>query len=213
MADPTADGLGSPDPAPRSAARRQLTAALALIAVGSGGIVFVSARPWVSARILRQPPFGPLNLTATGRHLYPALNGLALVALVVGVLVLVTGGWARRVLGALLLVIGGWTGWYAVRGIRAGHRTHLPVQDTLRLLGGRTTAADGLAELRYHPVWAYLSLLGSVLLLAAGLILLARAGRWHSGFSARYAAPAEAGAGGDPWRQLDRGEDPTIRDG
>ncbi|HTZ43151.1 MAG TPA: Trp biosynthesis-associated membrane protein [Jatrophihabitans sp.] len=195
---------------PPADARRELAAALALIVLGAGGIVLVSARPWLTARFDRQPPFGPLSVAIPGRHLYPALNGLALVALVVGVLVLITGGWARRVLGALLVLIAGWTGWYGLRGL--GHRHRTPGQ-LVSLAGSRVTAADGTATAHGHPAWAWLSLLGSVLLLAGGVLLLVRAGRWRGGLSSRYRAPAEAAAAADPWRQLDRGEDPTIRDG
>jgi uncharacterized membrane protein (TIGR02234 family) len=187
------------------AERRELAATLLLVLLGGALLLFTAGRGWASATVPRQPPFGALHLELTGRTLYPALTGLAVVALIAAVLVLVVGGWPRRLLGGLLVLLAGWSGWYAGRGARRPSAGRV-----LRLAGDRLSQPAGPPTVHGHPAWAWLALAGSACLVLAGLVLLVRSGSWRIGLSGRYAAPAEAAAGGDPWRQLDRGEDPTI---
>jgi uncharacterized membrane protein (TIGR02234 family) len=188
--------------------KRELGGVLLLIALGGGGAVFTASRTWLSIVVPRVAPFGPLHTDFNGRQLSPALNGLAIVALITAVLVLVTGGWARRVLGVLLVVVAVSAGWYAIRGRRA------PSAGRVReLLGDRLNHQAGPLQVQAHPWLAWLTLLCALLLLLAGLLLVARAGRWQSGLSAKYNVPAESSKSYDPWRRLDRGEDPTITDG
>jgi len=194
-----------------AASRRELAGVLLLVLVSAGGLLLLAGRAWLTVRVLRQPPFGPVTVAVHGRQLHPALTGLAVVGLLAGVLVLVTGGWARRALGVLLLATAVWTGWYAVAELPAGHRRS-PAAVT-ELIGVRLAATGRVTEQHPQPAWAWLSLLCSVLLAIGAALLLARAGRWRQGLSRRHQVPAEAGQGNDPWRQLDRGEDPTIRDG
>jgi hypothetical protein len=111
------------------------------------------------------------------------------------------------VLGGLLALAGGWSCGYAASGLARPGPERLE-----RLLGDRLAQSTGLSELHRHPVWAASTLLAAVLLLLCGLAVVARAGRWQLGLSARYAAPAAVGESGDPWRRLDRGEDPTVSD-
>ncbi len=191
----------------RSADRRELATVLAAAAVAALVIVFASSRSWAAVTVGRRLPFGPLHVQLTGRTEFPALNGLAVVALLITVLVLVTGGWARRVLGLLLVLVGGSAGWYAARGLASLGSSRLR-----ELLGDRLSQGSGLIELHRHRSWAVLTLLAAVLLVLAGVVLVLRAGRWQVGMSARYAAPAAVAESNDPWRRLDRGEDPTISD-
>jgi hypothetical protein len=80
------------------------------------------------------------------------------------------------------------------------------------LLGNRLSQGSGLIQLHRHPVWPELTLVAAGVLVATGVLLVVRAGHWKVGFSARYAAPAAVAESHDPWRRLDRGEDPTISD-
>lgn len=196
--------MAAPDPA----GRRQLAGTLLLVLIGGGLILAVAGRSWASVTVPRQAPFGALRLSLSGRNLYPALTGLAVVALIAAVLIVVLAGWPRRLLGGLLVLLAGWTGWYAGRGV------HRPAASrVLALAGDRLSQRTGPPVVQAHPAWAGVALAGSICLLVAGLVLAARSGSWRLGLSSRYAAPAEAAAANDPWRQLDRGEDPTIRDG
>jgi len=186
---------------------RALAGTVGLIEVAAGGLLLIGNRSWITVQVHRQPPFGPLELGVPGRHLYAALPGLAVVALLIGILVLVSGGWARLALGGLLLLTGGWTAWLAARFL-AGQR-FLAAQ----LVADRAGIGSDPSRLARHPIWPGLSLLCSILLAAAAVVLLLRARRWPGGLSRRYAAPAEAAGAADPWRALDRGEDPTIYNG
>jgi hypothetical protein len=198
---------GGPAPAVRSD-RRELAGAIGLIVLGGAGIMLTCGQRWLVVTEPRLAPFGTLRLGYSGRALYPALNGLAVVAVLAAVLVLISGGWPRRLLGALLCLLALATGWYSARALGA------PNAATVRsLLGSRLDQQAGGLRLDYRPAWAAAALACSVLLLIAGAIVLWRADRWQIGLSSRYAAPVEAAKSDDPWRSLDRGEDPTISDG
>ena len=192
--------------------RRELYGTVLLLVVGAGSMLWVANRAWFTASVRREPPFGPITSRITGHHIYPALTGFALVALLTALLVLVTGGWPRRILGGLTVVVAGWTGWYAIDAIRFTRRRYVGLNDVGGFLHDRQVSGS-LVALHSHAVWAWLSALCSVLLLVAGIVLMLRSGGWTGGLSRRYAAPAEAAAAPDPWRQLDRGEDPTIGNG
>lgn len=190
-----------------SSGRREVASTILAILVGGGGIVFGSSRSWLSVTEPRLAPFGPLQVSLSGRNLYPALNGLAIVALIIAVLVLVTAGWARRLLGALLLVLSVSAAWYSVRG------SQVPSTERIReLLAGKLGQQAGALQVQAHPAAAWLSVGCSILLVLASISLIVRGGRWQVALSAKYSAPVEVAKSGDPWRRLDRGEDPTISD-
>lgn len=188
--------------------RRELAAAIGLIVLGAAGILLCCAARWLTVTEPRLAPFGTLRVGFSGRALYPALNGLAIVALLSALLVLVSGRWPRRILGALLCLLALLAGWYGLRALGT------PSAGTVRgLLGSRLSQQSGPLRLAYRTAWPLGTVAGSALLLIAGLLVLVRGGSWHMGLSSRYAAPAEAAKSDDPWRSLDRGEDPTISDG
>jgi len=207
----TPQTLVGQDSAPGAAGagqRREMAGVLGVAALASLVILFASSRSWLEATVARRPPFGPLRVDLTGRTEFPALTGLAVVALLGVVLVLVTGGVVRRLLGVLLVVAGGWCCGYAASGLATPGPARLA-----ELLGDRLAQSAGLTELQRHPVWAALTMSAAGLLVLCGLLVVVRAGRWRFGLSARYAAPAAVAESGDPWRRLDRGEDPTVSDG
>jgi uncharacterized membrane protein (TIGR02234 family) len=194
----------SDQPAP-AGDRSQLVRVVVLIVLGAGAILLAASRSWLTVRQVRLAPFSPRTLNFAGRSLYPAMNGLAIVALLVAVLVLISGRWPRRLLGGLLVALALVTGWYGLRAWLSP--SPAAVHDQL------SGAQVARLSLTYHPFWAALTACASVLPLLAGVVLLARGGRWRVGWSARYSAPAELAKSGDPWRRLDRGDDPTIFDG
>lgn len=199
--------LAGPD-ADRSAHRREMACVLGLAALAGAVVLFAAGRSWMSVTAERRPPFGPVLAELTGRELYPALSGLAVVALLGVALVLVTGGVVRRLLGGLLVLVGGWAGWYGANGLANTIPGQLSQRADARLLG-----SDGLPQQQHwHPFWAGATLAAAVLLVLCGLVVAARAGRWQQGLSARYEAPAAGAESADPWRRLDRGEDPTVAD-
>jgi hypothetical protein len=188
----------------RSAQRREMACVLGPAALAGVVILFAASRSWLSVTAERRPPFGPLRDEVTGRELYPALTGLAVVALLIVALVLVTGGVVRRLLGGLLVLVGGGECWYAVNGLANTIPGQLSHPHGAPLTGGE--------QQQWHTFWAGVTLVAAVLLVLCGLLLVIRAGRWRLGLSARYAAPAVVAESTDPWRRLDRGEDPTASD-
>jgi hypothetical protein len=191
----------------RSANRREMTTVLGVAVVAGLGIVWTSSRSWLRVDAARLAPFGPVQLDVSGRTEFPALNGLALVALLIAVLVLVTGGWVRRVLGLLMVLVGSSAGWFGGRGLAQPG----PVR-VRELLADRLSQSTGTIVVHRGLLWAELTMLFAAVLVLAGLALLLRAGGWRAGLSAKYAAPAVVAESADPWRRLDRGEDPTISD-
>jgi len=200
--------MAPPDPAIDGPTHRPvLYSAVAVIAVAAGLMLLLANRAWLTVHVARQPPFGPLTLGIPGRHLYAALPGMAVVALLIAVLLLITGGWARSVLALLLLVTGVWTAVNAAQFLAGRHF------DAAALAGDRAGLGGHTETLSRHPVWAVFSLVCSALLAGVAGLVLVRARSWPGGLPRRYAAPSEAAAAPDPWRQLDRGEDPTIGSG
>ncbi|HEX8079754.1 MAG TPA: Trp biosynthesis-associated membrane protein [Jatrophihabitans sp.] len=191
----------------RSAQRREMACVLGLGLLAAALILFAAGRSWIRVTVLRIPPFGPLQDELTGRELYPALTGLAVVALLGGALVLVTGGMVRRLLGVALVPVGGWAGGYGFRGLDGGHPSGLD-----QPAGATLTERSGLEQLHWHPFWPGVTVGAAMLLMLCGLLLAVRAGRWQVSLWARYAAPGVVAESTDPWRRLDRGEDPTVSD-
>ena len=207
MRPQTLRGQDSGSGSSRPGQRREMAGVLGLAALAGLSILFTASRSWLGVTAGRRPPFGPLRVELTGRDQYPALTGLAVVALLSVVLVLVTGGVVRRVLGVLLVVCGGWAAGYAGSGMSRPGTARVT-----ELLGDRLAQGSGTFQLRQHLHWPVLTLLAAALLVVCGVVLVARSRRWQLGMSARYAAPAAAAESGDPWRRLDRGEDPTVAD-
>jgi hypothetical protein len=80
------------------------------------------------------------------------------------------------------------------------------------LLGGIGKAGSGAVAAHHSATWPAVAAVAAVLTVLAGVLVAARSRGWSGGLSARYDAPVEAVKSDDPWRQLDRGEDPTIND-
>jgi hypothetical protein len=57
--------------------------------------------------------------------------------------------------------------------------------------------------------WRLATLIGSLLAAVAGTLSVARGHTWAS-MSGRYDAPAGVADESDPWKAIDRGEDPTL---
>jgi hypothetical protein len=188
-------------------ARREIGAVLVLIVIGGGGALFAASRVWLNLTQIRPAPFGPLIVHVHGRAEFGALSGLAVVTLLAGVLTLVTGRWARIALGVLLAVVALTTGWYGLKGFATPDATRIS-----DLIGGSAKAGTSPILVTRKAVWPAITSVCAVMSLLAAIALIVRAPRWPAGLSAKYEAPAEVAKSDDPWRSLDRGEDPTIAD-
>jgi len=191
----------------RKVQHRELAVVLALVVAAALGMLFTSSRTWLDLTLHREPPFGPLVKHVSGRTEFPAITGFAVVAIIAALLAVVSGRWVRRLLAALLLVISVAAGVYGVRGLSA------PSDSRARdLMGSAVSQGSGTIGVSQHQLWALLTIVCAVVSLLASLGLARRAGRWAAGLSVKYDAPAEAARSADPWRSLDRGEDPTLDD-
>lgn len=187
--------------------RRELGVVVLLILLGGGGALLAGDRVWLRLSVSRPAPFGALSVAVRGRTELAALAGFAVVVLLAGLLVLVTGRWARTALGVLLVLAGVMIGRYSVAGFGTPDAARLR-----ELLGGANKAGTGAVAIRHAAIWPALSLGAAVVTVLGGLLVVTRCRAWSPGLSSRYDAPVETVKSDDPWRQLDRGDDPTIAD-
>ena len=165
----------------RSSARAKGLAAL-LAAVGAGVILLTIGRGWAHGYVTSPIKF---DVTASGSQLTGVPYGLGLAGLAGALALFAVRRIGRYFVGAVLAL--------------AGAGTVYAVADRLSALDValRTQAAtDGLgSDDKFvgidNTVWPYLTILGGVLLCAAGVYTLAR-GRGWSGLGNRYEAPAPA---------------------
>lgn len=184
--------------------------ALLLTLVGAAGALLVSLADWqvLTTRLPQRVDVVHLS----GRDVDSASTALGLVALAGVVAVLATRGVWRRLVGVVIGLSGAGLVW---RGIASGggigvDRARSMVESrhrTVRLDQGVTPSVD------VHTVWPVLSVVCGVLVLAAGVLVAVRGGRWR-GMSARYEPAPDSGAdqtraAASMWSALDRGEDPT----
>ncbi|NIL60353.1 Trp biosynthesis-associated membrane protein [Salinispora arenicola] len=184
-------GAGSGAEARLRAGRRELAYAVLLGVAGAGLAIWSVTRAWVVELASRPAPLPPVREVHTGADLAPWLPALALVMLAGWGAVLATRGWVRRLLGGVLAGIGA--------AVAAG--------GGYGLVAGLTGAVS--------RQWPLLCLLGGGLAVVAGVLTMARGGRWPA-MGARYERRAGAPAGpvpsrrtADAWDALDRGADPT----
>lgn len=163
--------------------RRELSLCLTVGLVGGGLVLLGASRPW--GAVDAAPSAGPsLTPTLSGDDVNPLgslLSSLGAVVLLGTVVVAVTRSAGRRLAGAVVLL--------------AAAATALV-----------TVGADG----SWSP-WRVAVLCGAVLGLLGGMLAAARGPLWAA-MSQRYDAPSAPRPQheSDPWRALDRGDDPTL---
>ncbi|MFC4532884.1 TIGR02234 family membrane protein [Sphaerisporangium dianthi] len=215
----TAAGAPARTGVSRGGTRRGLLAWVAAGAAGAGMLLLATGRTWAEVSYPAAPGGGARGgvVALSGGDLAPVLGPLAMACLAAVVAVLATRGLWRRVVGALIALLGAAAAVAAWQGSSAAHAAEVA--------GARGTLT-GLAGLVASPEWAWpsLAVAGGLVLVAAGVIAVARGGRW-AGMSDRYerrgARPGGPGAGGERpggserslWDALDQGVDPTEGDG
>jgi uncharacterized membrane protein (TIGR02234 family) len=182
--------------------RRGLQAAVGLCLLGAGLVLLALARTWLTVRLGAAPPLPARHIDVTGDQLAGGARVLGLVGLAGVAALPASRRLGRPVVGALVAAAG--VGVVAV---------------LVRVL------ADPAAAVRRTPTvppdvrvgaglgaWPYVGIAGGLLLVAAGLLAVARGRSWLE-MSARYDAPSKPEAArvkeSSLWDALDRGEDPT----
>lgn len=193
-------------------ARRALALALLCGAAGAALALLASGQVWGHATASFAQ--GGLPVKAKGGDVTGLPSALALVGLAALVAVFAVRRAARALVAALLTLCGAGTGAAALLG--AGDSGALEE---------KAARASGLAragiETVHVSVWPYVSALGGVLLVVAGVLALRYGPAWPSmSGSARYERTGRTPRGTAPepvdpdrpedlWKALDRGEDPT----
>lgn len=195
-------------------ARARLLAVVATIAAGAVGIIS-STQTWLVATLSDGAQEG---LLVAGAAALPVLAPLSLAALALGLALTIVGRVLRYVFGALSLTMGGVLAVLTAQVAFAPSASH--VGSTVTEATG-ITGADAVAALVSGITatpWPAITLVGWIVLLAAGALTLATAHTWR-GTGRRYrtdAAPAAVAAPSRPhdaiddWDDLSRGDDPTA---
>lgn len=210
---PSPDGAAAPSGASRRVgpAHARLLSVLVTLACGALGVL-ASTQTWFTVDLAGAAAH---SLSVPGSTAVPVLAPLSLAVLALGAALSIAGTVLRFVFGALEIVIAAVlivTTW----PVAATH----PVGAVARVVTSATGIAGdaSIAKLIAHEVataWPYVTAALWVLLVLAGVFVLATARRWRS-TGRRYrtdAAGPRTAAGPldavESWDDLSRGEDPT----
>jgi uncharacterized membrane protein (TIGR02234 family) len=249
-------GIPSTGAAP---SRRELVVVLLAGVAGAAVVLLATRQVLARVRVLAPRPLPATVNLITGQDLRPAIAALAVAALASLAAVIATRGVLRRVTGLITVALGAGVGVLAAPAVTAaqvlsaarsagaspagGSGAGTAPGSVTAGAGGSGTAGFSLAG---FPVrvdfadagWRALMITGAVLLVAAGVVVIARASRLPV-MSARYDRPSRpavlaaggAGAKGQPssgaataqsqerpriaagssmWESLSAGEDPTT---
>jgi uncharacterized membrane protein (TIGR02234 family) len=215
---------GAPVPDPARTARRSLMVWLLTCAVGAGLVLVAAGRTWATVTFQSQAgALGPSEVAVTGSEIAASLTPATLAALAATVAVLATRGLARRAIAAVIGLCGiavaavSWTA-TGSEAIATAAREH--ATSAMMSSGGPVSES---------PVWVWplLSVAGGLVLVAAGVVAVARSTRWP-GMSSRYDRAdggSRTGSSGDQrrgarprkatgeralWEAIDEGADPTV---
>jgi uncharacterized membrane protein (TIGR02234 family) len=238
--------------------RRELAAILLLGVVGAGLVFLAMRQSWAQVRTAVPAPLPTSVVTDSGQDLLPYADALAVAVLASLAAVLATRGLARRIVGVLLAGLGVGIAVAVATGASAASALTAAAGNTGPPAGagagttagsateGGSTATSGVPEVAgFHAravltaaPWQAMAIVGAVAVVAAGVLVIARAGRLPV-MSSRYDSPAGGAAGaaalpaaagpGEPgsdgagpdgaelshgdsasmWESLSRGEDPT----
>ena len=219
---------------------RELAAVLTGGAAGAGAVL-LATRQDLARVIVRAPRPLPHTVTAVSvQDVRPAIAALAVAALASLAAVLATRGVLRRLTGLITVALGAGVAAIAAMHVTAAaalaaaglHGGSPPSGSGAATSAGSVTAGNGatapLGSLGGFPVhavlggtgWRVLMIAGAVVITAAGVAVMVRAGRLPV-MSARYDRPARRrgasgpAAGSSPagsmWEALSAGADPTAR--
>ncbi|MCW2882123.1 MAG: hypothetical protein JWQ95_6223 [Sphaerisporangium sp.] len=187
-------------------------------AAGAGLALFASGRTWETVTFGGGPAGSrPAPVPLAGGDLAPFIGPLALAALAAVLAVFATRGLWRRLVGVVIGLFGAGIVVGAARALTAGHAISVARERTTMTGGDMVIVSSAWA-------WPGAAAAGGVLLVLAGVLAVARGGRWP-GMSDRYdrAGSPPEGAGTEStarpqrpgqaerslWDALDRGVDPT----
>jgi uncharacterized membrane protein (TIGR02234 family) len=184
-------------------------AAVLLLAAGGGVTLLGATAPWAELRA--DDGLVGASATVSGSALAPLSVAAGAVGLAAVVAVLAVRGWLRGLVAVVVVLL-------SALALAQVVGVLVDSADVARRWWAVEVAALAESAVVQPSVWAGVTAAGLVLLLVAGIVVLARGGSW-AGLSSRYDAPGAAPGGGpaarsvgetDTWQALDRGEDPTA---
>lgn len=182
-----------------------------LLGVVAAAVAFFAAsQPWAKVTVETRG-LARDAVSVSGNDAIPVAGGLALVALAGCVAVLASAGRLRTAVGVVVALasVG------AVVALLTGSDA---IHDALRssladspAMAGDAALQDRLADHAAGTAWRWVCLAALAVSTLAGLAVV-RWGRHWSSMGRRYDSVAQqrAQTDHDPWKALDRGEDPTV---
>ncbi len=182
--------------------RRELRLAVLLCLLGSAMVLLTVSRTWFSYADGQQLTIDAVRTSVRGSRIVSGAQALGYVGLAGVVALAATRHWGRVLVGVLVLASGVGVVVVVGRALGDGISTRaLPAG--LAATGSATTSG-----------WAWLTIVGGLLLVLSGALVAARGRSWAA-LNASYQAPAARPV--EPpvtdkgvWDALDRGEDPTT---
>ena len=184
--------------------RRELTTAVLLCLLGASVVLVAAGRAWAVVQVAAGPITEAGTVAHPGTDLVPGVTALGLLGLAGVVALAATRRTGRTLVGLVLLATGAGVLFAVVGALGTVAAEELPGQ----------TGADRVDL----TAWPWVTAVGGLLLLAAGLLTAAHGRSWPV-LGQRYDAPAGTAAPQAPaeqltekglWEALDRGEDPTA---
>ncbi|WP_322409079.1 Trp biosynthesis-associated membrane protein [Microbacterium invictum] len=198
----------------RASARARSLAVLLILAAGAIGVI-ASTQTWLTVTI----EDGARDLLpVSGAAALPVLAPLSLTGLALGAALSIAGTVLRYVFGVLTVVIAGIVGAAtAIIAVTAPAAAVVSAVTEATGIAGLDAVAELVTEISATP-WPWITLGASVVLLTAGVLILATAHRWP-GAGRKYRTAVGASPEGtasrrtdaiDSWDELSRGQDPTV---
>lgn len=179
--------------------------------VGGAAAFFSASQPWSRVTVETEGLARDV-VSVTGNEALPVVGGLALVALAGTVAVLASAGRVRTAVG-LVVTLASLAG--AVAVALGGDAVHDALVTSLAespAMAGDAALQSRLADDAATTAWRWASLVSLLVSAAAGAAVVRWGCAWPS-MGRRYESVAQQrteSADDDPWKALDRGEDPTV---
>ncbi|KHL19158.1 putative membrane protein (TIGR02234 family) [Mumia flava] len=177
---------------------------------GGAAAVFCASQPWARVTVETQGLARDV-VSVSGNDAVGIVGGTGLVVAAGSVAVLASSGWVRRAVGAVVALA-------AVVGLVAVLSAPGGVHDALAraladspAMAGDAAMQERLADAATATWWRWGAAAGLTVGAVAGLATVWLGAAWPS-MGRRYDSIGQqrADADDDPWKALDRGEDPTV---
>ncbi|WP_163695381.1 MULTISPECIES: Trp biosynthesis-associated membrane protein [Mumia] len=177
---------------------------------GAGAAFFAASQPWARVTVETQG-LARDAVAVSGNDALPVVGGLALVALAGSVAVLATAGRIRTAVGVIVTLASLGAMIAVLTGSDALHDALVVSLADSPAMSGDAALQESLADDATGTMWRWATLVALALPALAGLAVVRWGREWPS-MGRRYDSVGQqkAETDDDPWKALDRGEDPTV---